>query len=45
MVRVNADVRSDLERSLDDRACVELGVLQQCARRRLRVDATGSDRE
>ena len=44
-VRVDADVGGDRERFRDDRARVELGVVEQRARRGLRVRAAGADRE
>src|SRR6188474_1448187 len=44
-VRVDADRARDRERLLDDRTRVELGVLVERLRRRLRVRAAGADRE
>src|SRR3954471_2023727 len=45
LVRVDAKLRGDLERLLDDVARRELGVFEQCARRRMSIRAAGADRD
>src|SRR4029079_2774930 len=44
-IRVDADVGRDRERLRDDRTCVELRLVEQRARRGLRVRAARTDRE